>query len=160
MGKEILAVIWCGAFSVLLKIQFLNIREKFAAKKEHKQWIIDCRHCLSRVARGFRCECESLAEAAFAQYSDRLAGKTPYRGPSYYASNSFIHKYKDSIDKLKDEYIAKVEDKVRERMIGYTITSVPDFLVVEYTEQITEIAKTFRNFGDLMWEQLYNAEDS
>lgn len=127
-------------------------------RKEHEDWIYDCRQCLFRIANSFRRDCHAIAEDAFAKYTNILQHKS-YRHMPDYMTNSFLSDYLESLDSLKEDYLGNVPDKVKETMRYYTFTSIPDFLIEEYSKLISDIYNTFWDFGHLMWMQIQKPKE-
>ena len=143
-------------YMLLLFVPFLlcfYYERKEKKQKEHEDWIYDCRQCLLRIARSFRWDCQSLAEEAFTKYTNTIQNKC-YRYMPGYMTCSFLSDYKKAIETLKEDYIENMTAKAKEIMRYYTFTSIPNFLVEEYTKEISDIYNTFRDFEYLMWKQI------
>ena len=127
-------------------------------RKEHEVWIYDCRQCLFRISRSFRRDCQSLAEEAFTKYTNTIQNKGNCYTPAY-MTYSFLSDYKKAIETLKEDYIENVTAKSNEIMRCYSFTSIPNFLIEEYTKEISDIYNTFCDFEYLMWNQIHELEE-
>ena len=145
---------------VLLLVIFLlcfYYERKEKKRKEHESWICDCRQCLFSISRSFRRDCRSLAEEAFTKYTNTIQNNGSCYTPGY-MTYSFLSDYKKAIETLKEDYIENVTAKAKS-MLHYTFTSIPGFLVEEYTKEISDIYNTFRDFEYLMWENIHELKN-
>lgn len=130
-----------------------HYERKEKQKKEHDNWIYDCRQCLLRTVSNFCRDCQAIAEEAFTKYTNMILNNNYRRMPDYMAY-SFLSNYQESLDNLKENYLENVTNKVKESMRYYTFTSIPDYLIEEYSKLISDIYYSFRDFGFLMRKQI------
>ena len=142
----------CMLLLVIFLLCFYDRKEK--KRKEHEVWIYDCRQCLFRISRSFRKDCQPFAAEAFEKYNDIIQRKSYSHMPDYIMC-SFLSDYRKSIKALEKDYIENVEVKAKESMHHYTFTSIPGYLIEEYTKEISDISEIFCDFEYLMWEQIH-----
>ena len=151
--KELIGTVIVGVLTIPLTIIVLKLIAKREDKKSYDIWICDCRYCFGRITRIYSGECQRLLEKALEQYTYILLTKS-YRS---LLGISFITNYQKSIENLKEEYIKNMYAKLSEMMYK-KITTIPDFLVKEYEDNIKEYYYIFSKFGNQMWYQLREAE--
>lgn len=129
-GEAILLVAYFGLF------MYVCIRDikTHQDRKSHEWWLSDVRDCIHSVECEFRRNCLKIAEEEFSQqkYSE--------------------YKYNVRISELKEKYKEELTEKIviQKRV---NITTVPEHLIREYERNISEIADTFCDFGNIMSEQ-------
>lgn len=128
-------------------------------RKEHEDWIYDCRQCLVRLTLIFRKDCQSLAEKAFVQYSAIMHNRS-YKHTPDYMMYCFLSEYKKSLKSLEADYIENVTAKAKEMLRHYTFDSLPNFLVEEYTKEISDIRNAYSAFSYLMRKQIEEAKEN
>lgn len=138
-------------FALFLLCFYYERKEK--KRKEHEDWIYDCRQCLVRITHIFRRDCQSLAENAFVQYSAIMHNRS-YKHTTDHMMYYFLSEYKKSLEALEADYIENVTAKAKEIMRYYKFDSLPDFLVEEYTKEISDIGYAFCDFSHLMQKQI------
>lgn len=148
----------CIALFALAALGFYYERKE-KQREQHEQWLCACRQCLLGITRNFRGDCQALAEETFAEYSNTILQKK-YRYAPDYMTYSFLSDYHKSIDALKEDYIENVAAKAKEIMRYYTFTSIPSFLVEEYSKQISDIYVIFRDFEYLMRKQIEELKEN
>ena len=148
----------CIALFSLFAICFYYERKE-KKRDNHEEWLYSCRQCLLAITHSFRRDCQALAEEAFTKYSNTLLRKRYCYTPDY-MTYSFLSDYHKSIDALKEDYVENVVVKAKEIMRYYTFTSIPSFLIEEYSKQISDIHYTFHDFGYLMRKQIAEAKEN
>lgn len=146
----------CIALFALFMLCFYYERKE-KKRKEYEGWVYDCRQCLVGIANSFRRDCQALADEAFAKYTKTLLRKS-YRNAPGYMVCSFLSDYLGAVDNLKEIYLENVTGKVKEAMPYYTFTSIPDFLIDEYSKLISDTYDAFRDFEHLMWKHISEAK--
>lgn len=141
-------------FALFLLCFYYERKEK--RRKEHEAWIYDCRQCLVKIAHIFRRDCQALAEKAFVQYSAIMHNRSYKHTPDYMMYH-FLSEYKKSLEALEADYIENVTAKSKEIMRYYKFDSIPDFLVEEYTKEISDIKYEFFDFSYLMHKHIAEA---
>lgn len=144
-------IVYLLLFALVLLCFYYERKEK--KRKEHENWIYDCRQCLVRITNSFRRDCQAIAEEAFARYTNIILHDS-YRHTNDYMSYLFLSDYRNTIDAIKEDYIENVTAKVKEAQQCYTFTSIPDFLFDEYCTLILYTYNTFRDFEHLMWKHI------
>lgn len=148
----------CTALFALFALGFYYERKE-KKRKEHENWIYDCRQCLLGITRNFRGDCQAISEEAFAKYSNTLLRKRYCYTPDY-MTYSFLSDYRKSIDTLKEDYTDNVIKKLNEAMGRTTITSIPNYLIEEYCKQLSDIYYSFCDFAYLMRKQIAEAKEN
>ena len=136
MVEAILLVVCFGL------VMFIGIRETKLRKdrESHEWWVSEVKECVHSIECDFRRDCEKIITTAF-------SGKNV-------SGEIVIGEYSKEITALKSEYMNRLTEKAIARMGQYRITSVPETIAKEYERNISEIADTFRYFGDFMLEQI------
>ena len=122
---EALAFIGFFVFALIKDIKRQE-REKYA------EWVANSVNVLHAIENWFRHECKSII-----------------------ANSLSTGKYHQEITELEKSYKYDLKEKLIERRspAWNYITSVPQYLAEEYQRNISDIADTFRYFGDLLSEQ-------
>ncbi len=128
-------------------------------RKEHEDWIHDCRHCLVKITHIFRRDCQSIAEKTFVQYTTIMQNGS-YKHTPDHMTYYFLSNYQKEIDVLKEDYIENVIKKLNETMGCTTITSIPNYLIEEYCKQLSDIYYSFCDFAYLMRRQITKANEN
>lgn len=150
-------MILAAIFALLALCFYYEHKEE--KRKQHENWIYDCRQCLVRITNSFRRDCQAVAEDAFMKYTNILLHKS-YRHMPDYITCSFLSDYQKALDNLKEDYLENVTEKVKEARLCYTFTSIPNFLIEEYTKLISDIYNTFWDFKSLMWMQIHESKEN
>ena len=156
--KEHLACLIAGVFTIPLSTLIIRICAKKQGKKDYEEWIDCCRKYLYRIAYNFSNDCQSIAEKAFVQYTTIIQNDS-YRHTPDYMTYSFLSDYMKCINALKEEYTDNVIKKLNEAMGRTTITTVPNFLIEEYSKQISDIHNAFSDFSYLMRKHIDEAKE-
>ena len=143
-----------AVFAIFIICFYYERKEK--NREENEYWINERRQCLVGITYSFRRDCQEAADKAFTQYTNVIQHKI-YRKMPYYITNSFLSDYRETIDKLKEDYIENVTIKAKERC--YTSASIPNYLIEEYSKQIDIIYGTFYDFEHLMWHHITEAKE-
>ena len=138
--KEILTALWIG--TTVLIILFFSFREIKAkeTREGHEWWLSELKDCIHSVERHFSRECEKIITNAFSGRS--VIGEI------------VIDEYQKAITELKNEYTNTLYEKIVAQKGKYGIKSVPEHLENEYKRNISDIADTYRYFGDFMTKQI------
>lgn len=147
--EELFISLAAAVIAIPLSILIIKIRAKQQAKKDNKEWIDYCRKYLYRIARNFRNDCQSLAEEAFTRYTNIILHNSYHHIPDCMIY-SFLSDYREALDTLKEYYADNVIKKLNEAMGRTTITSIPNYLVEEYSKQLSDIYYSFCDFSNLM----------
>ena len=136
MTEAIMLALWVGTAI------FFTCREikKNDDKKSHEWWLSDLRECLHSIERHFSRDCKKIITDAF-------SGRNVKGG-------IVIDEYWKAITELKNEYANNLYEKIVAQKGRYGIKSVPEHLENEYKRNISDIADTYRCFGDFMTEQI------
>ena len=136
MAEAILLVVCFGL------VMFIGIRETKARQdRENREWwLSEVRECIHSIEFEFRCDCQKIIENAFSERN--------------VMGGIIIGEYRKEITALELEYKNDLNEKTIARMGRCRITSVPEHLAKEYERNISEIADTFRYFGNFMSEQI------
>ena len=143
-------------FALFILCFYYERKEK--KRKELESWIYDCRQCLIRITNSFCRDCQAIAEESFARYTNIILHKSYQYMPAY-MTNSFLSDYRKALDTLKSDYIENVTAKVKKAMPHYTFTSIPDYLIEEYKNLISNIYDTFWDFEHLMWKHIEETKE-
>lgn len=140
-----------GMFLLAIFLLCFYYDRKEKRRKEREEWLYFCQKRLHNVALQFRDDCMAATEEAVAQYTDFLTWKT-YR----YGSATFLSDYSKTIGRLAEEYIVNYSQKYSkgDNRLRCEAEDLPNYIVDEYREEVSEIAKTFRDFEHLMWNQI------
>lgn len=157
--KDLLACLIAGVFTIPLSILIIRICAKKQDKKDHEGWIYNCRQCLVRITHIFRSDCQSIAEKAFVQYTTIIQNGN-YKHMPDYMTYSFLSEYQKSLKALEVDYIENVTAKAKEMLRSYKFDSLPNYLVEEYTKEISDIRYAFSDFGHLMQRQISEAKEN
>ncbi len=136
MGETILLALLFVALIILLAYQNKKNRDA----ESHLGWIFELRECIHSIERRFNRECEKIITDAFS--ARNVKGEI------------IIDDFWKSITELKNEYANNLYEKVVAQKGKYGIKSVPEYLESEYKRNISDIADTYRYFGDFMAEQI------
>ena len=66
----------------------------------------------------------------------------------------FIDTYYAEIDKLKDDYINNLPEKYSNGSVYQRVEDLPEYLITEYRNSISDTAQEFKEFGISMRDQL------
>lgn len=167
MGEIILSIVAFALFMYIV-IHDYNTRKN---KESHESWLSECKDCLHSIENEFRHRCEEITKESFSKYTGtiywcnldckRLSGEL--LDLKYRIMFNLARDYKEEIDRAKQEYLNTLYDKATERMKwrGFiNFTSFPDHLEKAYERNISEIADTYCNFGDLMSSQISKIRDN
>lgn len=136
MVEAILSALLFVALIILLAYQNKKDRDR----ESHEYWLSELRECIHSIERHFSRECEKIITDAFS--GRNVKGEI------------VIDEYWGAITELKREYENNLYEKVIARKGKYVINSIPEPLENEYKRNITDIADTYRHFGDFMAEQI------
>lgn len=127
MGETILLIV-CFGLIVFFGIRDMKARQD---RESHEWWLSDVKACIHRVECEFQWRCREIAEEEFARqkFSE--------------------YKYRVRITELEETYKKELTEKVIAQKRVH-ITTIPDYLIVEYNRNISDIADTFRYFGILL----------
>lgn len=136
MTEAILFALWVGTalFFTCREIKAKNDRESY------EWWLSELRECIHSIERHFSRECEKIITEAF-------SGRNVKGGV-------VVGKYWEEITALKNEYANNLYEKIVAQKGKYGIKSVPEYLENEYKRNISDIADTYRGFGDFITEQI------
>lgn len=136
MSEAILLALWIGTalFIIIREIKATSDRES------HEYWLSELRECIHGIERHFSIECEKIITDAFS--GRNVKGEI------------IIDEYWEAINELKYKYENNLYEKIVARKGKYGIKSVPEHLENEYKRNISDIADTYRYFGDFMTEQI------
>lgn len=125
MTEAIMLALWVGTtlFFICREIKQKSNRES------HEWWLSDLRDCLHSIEGEFRWHCQEIAEA--------------------HQSQRDYDTYKAQIKELKKEYQNELYNKVIERKGKYFVTTLPDYIVKEYEENISKITNIYLDLGEL-----------
>lgn len=154
MAKFMLPI---AIFSIFMLCFYYERKEK--NRKEHEDWIYNCRQCLVRITHSFRQDCQTVTEKTFATYTSIMLHNS-YRDMPDYMIFSFLSDYRRSIDELKEDYIENISVKANEAMEHYAFTDIPNYLVEEYNKQVLDIYNSFYDFSYLMQAQIAEANET
>lgn len=134
-------IIAVGIFVVYI-IVMINKDIKKRERESYAEWVSNSIYSIRVVENRFRTECGEIIINAF-------SGRNIH-------GEIVVHKYWEEISELKKEYDNNLEKKLQElRTCSFNyVTSVPQYIEEEYYRDISDIADTFRNFGDFMLEQI------
>lgn len=131
MGEAILLALWVGT-----SVFFICREEKAKNDREsHAWWLSDVRASIDTIECEFRRLCKKIAEEEFSK-------------PSF---NEY--RYSSRIRELEEAYKTDLTNRII-ALHRVRVTTVPDHLVREYEINISNIAYTFRYFGNIMSEQI------
>ena len=136
MSEAILLTLWVSTslFFICREIKNKNDRES------HEWWLSDLRGCIHSIERHFSRACEKIITDAF-------SGRNVVGG-------IVIDDYRKAITELQNEYSNNLYKKIVALMGKYRIKSVPEPLENEYKRNLSDIADTYRYFGDFMTKQI------
>lgn len=140
MAETILLVLWVGTSL------FFICREKKASddRESHEWWLSEVKECMHSIECNFRRDCKKIIDNAFSKRN--------------VIGGIIIGEYRKEITALEKEYKDNLNEKAIARKGKHSISSVPEYLEREYERNISEIADTFRYFGDFMSEQITRKE--
>ena len=144
-----------AVFAIFMLCFYYERKEK--KREAHESWIYDCRHCLIRITHIFRRDCQAIAEKAFEQYTTIMQNGNCKHMPDH-MTYSFLSEYEKSLKALEVDYIENVTDKAKEMLRSYKFDSLPNYLVEEYTKEISDIRYAFSVFSHLMRKQILEAK--
>lgn len=153
--KELVACLIAGAFAIPLFVLFLKIHNEFEAKKARKEQLYFCQKRLHKLALHFRDDCMVATKQVVAQYTTFLTWKTHRYGPDYIVC-TFLSDYRNTIDKLKEEYLKNYAIKYSEGDNGLRCEAenLPNYILDEYAAEVSEIANTFRDLSYYIADQI------
>lgn len=145
-------------FSLFLLCFYYERKEK--KRDEHEQHLYFCQKRLHKMALRFRDDCMAATKQVVAQYTIILTWKSYRHGPTY-TVYTFLSDYQKTIDKLESEYLENYAIKYSEGDNGLRCEAedLPNYILDEYREELSEIAKTFRDFEYLMWDQIHELKN-
>ena len=135
LATIIINAIMLGIFGVAI---YKDIKKK--ERENYAEWVSESISILHSIEYEFQSNCQKIITEAF-------TGRNVMGG-------IVIDKYHEKLSALKDEYTHNLDEKISERCHKYRTISVPKYLEKEYERNISEIADTFRHFGDFMLEQI------
>lgn len=141
----IITIIASVGFAIFVIVAFIKaIRQE--ARDKYAEWVANSIDNLHIIENRFRYECKEIITNSFSERS--VTGKI------------IVGKYYQEITALEKEYKYNLKEKLQERSAYslYYVTSVPQYLAEEYQRNITNIADSFRYFGDFMLEQISRKE--
>lgn len=159
MTEAILLILWIGTTIFLV----FKIDKDKKERELHQRWIVESRACLRSVECEFRRRCRETTETYFPEYSKNLY-HLPHMNDTvrdFKIRSMFdnVHKYRDEIHELKQEYLNEAYTKVAERLERHGINALPEQVVEEYERNIADIADRFTDFGSLMRSQISEIRD-
>jgi hypothetical protein len=139
MAEAILLFLWVSSclFFICREIKQKSDREG------HAWWRSDLRETIYRIEREFERKCREIITDSFTHkniFGDVIIGE-----------------YWKRITELKNEYETNLYEKIIARMGKYSVKSIPEDLEIEYERHISEIADSYRRFGDFMTKQIKEA---
>lgn len=152
MTESILLALWVGT-SIFFICREIKIKD---SQRSHEYLLSELRYCLHRIQNEFRSQCQEHTKMFFLHYNERLNRIDSCSGGSveeFLVRDLLddIRDYQSTIDKIKQQHIDNVYDKVQEKF--NRSSNIPEHLMKEYEQNIKDISDTFHNFGYLMWEQ-------
>ena len=154
MVNTILSGLLFVALIILLAYQHQKERDR----ESHEMWLSELRECLHCIKNEFSRSCKKITESAFSEYNERL--NKMHSTVSDFARDfqiqalfDVVHKHNDSIDELKKQYKDELYYKIT-ALNRITIGTIPEHIEREYEINISNIADTYRDFGNLMWNHL------
>lgn len=136
MTEAILLALWVGT-ALLFICREIKTKED---RESHEWWLSDLRECIHSIERHFSRDCERIITDAFS--GRNIKGEI------------IIGEYRKEITELKKEYINTLYEKIVVQKGKHSIKTVPEHLANEYERNISDIADTYRHFGDFMTEQI------
>lgn len=136
MTEAIMLALWVGT-AIFFTCREIKINDD---RKSHERWLSDLRECIHSIERHFSRECEKIVTDAFS--GRNVKGEI------------VIDEYRKAITELKNEYTNNLYEKIVAQKRMYRIKSVPEHLENEYKRNISDIADTYRYFGDFMTKQI------
>lgn len=125
MAEAILLILWVGT-TIFLGWRIESDRK---GRESHEWWLSDVKECLNSVQCEFWRRCQEIAEEEFSKLRFNEC------------------KYSARIGELEKAYKEEAVEKVNAQKRIY-ITTVPEHLIREYNRHISDIADTFRYFGN------------
>ena len=141
----------CMLLFALFLLGFYYERKK-KQRKEHEEWLYFCQKRLHKIALQFRDDCMAATKEVMTQYTAFLTWKT-YR----FGSATFLSDYSKTIERLAEEYTVNYAEKYSkgDNRLRCEVEDLPNYILDEYRAEVSEIAKTFRDFEHLMWENIH-----
>ena len=138
----------------------LYYEHKEKKRKEHEEWIYTCRRRLHKMALQYRDDCIVATKEVVAQYIAFLNWKRFIRALGY-TGHAFLSDYIKKIEQLKEEYLESYAIKYADgdNCLRCEAEDLPSYILDEYREEVSEIAKTFHDFEYLMWNQIRELEE-
>ena len=143
-------------FALFILCFYYERKEK--KRKEHESWIYDCRQRLIRITHSYRRDCQTIAEKAFARYTNIILHNSYRYGPDF-MTYSFLSDYQESIDTLKVDYIDNLAERYSDSNKNLSISDLPDYLIDEYEKSISDIAFAFYDFSYIMRKHIEEAKE-
>lgn len=135
-------IVSLGFIGVFIFAIYKDVKKR--ERENYAEWISSSLSILRCIECEFRRDCQEII-------TDSFSGRNIF-------GRIIIGNYRDKITILEKEYKDKLSDKIIEwenNSLSYSsITSVPKYLEMNYERNISEIADTFRHFGDFMTEQI------
>ena len=139
MAEAILLFMWVGSclFFICREIKQKSDREG------HTWWRSELRETIYRIEREFEWKCREIITDSFTHKN--ILGEI------------IIGEYWKKITELKNKYKTNLYEDIIVRMGKYRVKSIPEDLEIEYERHISEIADTYRCFGDFTAKQIKEA---
>lgn len=147
-----------GILFVALLVYILYAENKNKKQQEYYGWIEDCRDRLKSISHLFISDCRTQEEKIFEIYTGKILNLKHYKSMRSDWQNAvydFINTYYDEIDKLKSDYINNLAEKYSSETVYRRVEDLPEYLITEYRNRISDIADEFKGLGKTMHDQLW-----
>lgn len=136
---------------VALFVVCLYYEKKKNERKEHDEWLYYCRICLLNIVSQFRDDCHKKLTEQLKEYT-RIVSWRQYRDDNkvYF----FSSRYQNYLEELENNYLRNVESIARERLQRFHFSSLPEYLLEEYYDQIKASCREYRDTGYAMSQHL------
>lgn len=149
---------FCGILFVALLVYVIYAEIKNKKQQEYYGWIEDCRDRLKSISHLFISDCRTQEEKIFEIYTGKILNIKHYKSMRSDWQNvvyDFINTYYDEIDKLKADYINNLDEKYSSGNAYRRVEDLPEYLITEYKNRISDIADEFKGLGKTMHDQLW-----
>lgn len=126
--------------------------------KEYYGRLEDCRTRLKYISHLFISDCRAQEEKTFEIYTSKVLNIRHYKSMRSDWQNTvyeFINTYYAEIDKLKADYINNLPEKYSNGSSYRWVEDLPEYLITEYRNSISDAAHEFKELGRSMHDQLW-----